>query len=169
MSVGDFRDLDEFFDDTLSLPIGGRTYVIPAPDAELGLYCQRLLAAGFAVVGGKQPAGDQPPVLDDDGERDLYQRCLGTAYDEMLADGISWPKVRRAGVTAFLWTAQGEELAVAYWSGSPPEALAPTPASPSTAAATSTRKRGSTSGTKSPTRSGETKPAPRRRSRGATS
>jgi hypothetical protein len=168
--VSDFRDLDEFFDDTLALPIGGRTYVVRPADHDLGLYCQRLLAAGFAVAGGK-PVGDRdaPPVLDDDGEVDLYARCLGTAYDEMRADGVTWPKIRHAGITAFLWTAQGEELAVAYWSGSPPEALAPTPASPSTAAATSTRKRGSTNGTRSRTPSGGTKPAARRRSRGATS
>jgi hypothetical protein len=163
-----FRDLDELFDDTLALPIGGKTYLVPAPTAALGLYCQRLLAAGFAAVGGRTPEG-AAPVLDDDGERDLYQRCLATAYDEMLADGISWPKIRRAGVTAFLWTAQGEELAVAYWSGSPPELPAPTSTSLDTAAVRSTRKRGSTSGTRSRTPSGGTKPATTSRSRGATS
>ncbi|SDJ53994.1 DUF7426 family protein [Nonomuraea jiangxiensis] len=40
-----FKDHDEFFDATLKLPVGGKTYVIPPSSAEVGLLCQRLMQA----------------------------------------------------------------------------------------------------------------------------
>src|SRR5262245_50084393 len=104
-----FRDLDEVFDDSLRLPIGGKTYVVPPADARLGLYCQRLLAAGIDAHAGRTPVF--PTQLDDAQELDLYQRCLGPVYNELVADGVTWPKIRHAGTTAYLWTAGDKELA----------------------------------------------------------
>ncbi|MEU5863499.1 hypothetical protein ABZ815_20180 [Nonomuraea sp. NPDC047529] len=133
-----FRDLDEFFDDTLPLPIGGKTYRVPPPDADTGLLCQRLMTAGIAAANGKEIDAAQ---LDDAGEVDLYQRVLGSVYSELRADGVSWPRLKHAGVTAFLWIAGDAEAAAKYWDAGP-EADAPT-----AGAVTSTPSRGSTSGT----------------------
>ncbi|MEV3981773.1 hypothetical protein [Nonomuraea sp. NPDC049758] len=133
-----FRDLDEFFDDSLPLPIGGKTYRVPPPDADTGLLCQRLMTAGIAAANGKEVDAAQ---LDDAGEVDLYQRVLGAAYDEMRADEVSWPRLKHAGVTAFLWIAGDEEAAAKFWDAGPESEA------PKAEAATSTPSRGSTSGT----------------------
>ncbi|MER6505900.1 hypothetical protein ABT158_03765 [Nonomuraea sp. NPDC001636] len=136
--MAQFRDLDEFFDDSLPLPIGGKTYRVPPADAETGLFCQRLMTAGIAAANGTQVDAAQ---LDDQGETDLYRRVLGTAYDEMIADRVSWPRIKHAGITAFLWIAGDTDTAAKYWDAGPE------PDAPETGAATSTPSRGSTSGT----------------------
>jgi hypothetical protein len=134
-----FRDLDEFFDDTLPLPIKGKTYVVPGPDADTGLLCQRLMAVGITAAQGGDIDAAQ---LDDAGEIDLYARVLGPVYQELLADKVSWPRIKHAGTTAFLWIAADLDTAMKFWEMGP-EAEAPD----RKAAASSTPRRGSTSGT----------------------
>lgn len=162
-----FRDLDEFFDDSLRLPIGGKEYVVPSPNAETGLWCQGMLAAGVAVHAGRQPEGIAE--LDDEQENNLYQRVLGPVWGELQADGVPWTRIRHAGITAFLWAAGNEDLASAFWeSGGRGEAPAPNRKArrtASTASATSTRSRGSTNGTTS----ASTRRTAANGSRGATS
>ncbi|QFY09644.1 hypothetical protein GBF35_25975 [Nonomuraea phyllanthi] len=144
------KALDEFFDDTLTLPISGKEYTIPAPDAETGLLCQRLMQAGVAAANGQAADLSDLAELDDDQETDLYRRCLGTVYDELLADKVTWPRIKHAGITAFLWIAVDLDAAMKFWdAGGLPEALAPNRAA-SEVAANTTRPRGSTSGTKPP-------------------
>jgi hypothetical protein len=155
-----FKDYDEFAaDGALRIPIRGKLYLIPDVDAKTGLYFERLLAAGVSVHLGADLTDLPRPDLDDDQERTLYQRALGTAYDEMMADGCPWPAVKRAGVTAFLHVSD-PDLAEKYWNSGAadvPPASAPNRAarraSTSTGAARTTRGRGSTSGTKSPRKS----------------
>jgi hypothetical protein len=138
--VATFQDLDEFFDDTLPLKIKGKTYVVPAPDAETGLFCQRLMAVGIDAANGREV---DAASLDDDGEQDMYRRVLGSVYDELIADRVSWPRIKHAGITAFLWIAGDTDSAAKYWaSGGTGEAEAP-----AAGAASSTRSRGSGSGT----------------------
>jgi hypothetical protein len=153
-----FEDLDQFLDDGLDLPVGGVTYRIPAPDAMLGLWCQRLCAAGFAVSRGEEPPGNLPKApdlnLDDEDEHALYRRLCGDAWDQMIKAGVSWPKLQVVGTTVLLWVGLGQQTAEAYWrSGGDPNSLGPTRrqrrALSSTVTASSTRKPDSTSGTKS--------------------
>src|SRR4051812_17989649 len=98
-----FRDLSELLDAGLLLPINGKTYVVPPVDAETGLRLQRL-AEIAATVAQAAESGEQldAVALDDAGEVDLYRDALGTAYDEMVADRVSWPALKLAGVTAWL-------------------------------------------------------------------
>lgn len=112
-----FRDLDQFFNDTLQLPIGGKVYTVPPVSAKTGLALQRMLGLGVSAANGEtvDPAEMAKINLDDDGERDLYATCLGTAYDEMLEDGVPWPRLRHAGITAFMWAAGNRELAEEIW------------------------------------------------------
>ncbi|GAA5046581.1 hypothetical protein HNP84_009751 [Thermocatellispora tengchongensis] len=166
-----FQDLDDFFDDSLPLPVGGKWYRIPAPDAEVGLLCQRLMHASLAAEQGE--AVDDPKltalaevVLTDDEERDLYQRVLGPVFDELRADGVSWPKIQHVGATALVWVAAGKDAAAKMWaSGGMGEAPAPNRATRRAAAAKSTRSRGSGTTTTRTTAS-QRKAAP---SRGKTS
>lgn len=164
-----FKDLDEFFDDSLKLPVGGKTYVIPGPSAETGLWCQRRMIAAQRNKR-RQDAGQpiEDDGLDDDEEADLYQRCLGPVYDQMIADDVAWNKIKHCGITAYLWCAGNVVAAEQYWE-SDPEALAraqnraarrATAKSGSKrktvgAAETMTRRRASTSGTKSPVSRGK--------------
>ncbi|MEV0149681.1 MULTISPECIES: hypothetical protein [unclassified Nonomuraea] len=144
------KALDEFFDDTLTLPVGGKEYTVPAPSAETGLLCQRLMQAGVAAANGQETDLTDLANLDDDQETDLYRRCLGPVYDELRADKVTWPRIKHCGVTAFLWIAVDVDAAMKFWeSGGDPEALAPNRAA-SEAVARTTRSRGSTSGTNPP-------------------
>lgn len=166
-----FGDLSEFLDPTLRLPIDGKEYVVPPADAATGLYCQKFLGAikslAKAITGQDvdedqdededAPApnvdADAVEVLDDHQEVELYQRCLGPVYQELLDDGVDWPRIRHAGMTAFWYVAAGEQRAEQFWRGEVGKAgnraERRRKTSSSTAAASTTRKRASTSGTSS--------------------
>jgi len=154
----EFGELNEFLDDSITLPVPGKegtkSYVIPSVDGKTGLWAQRLLdEVERARDAGEADAGK----LDDGDERLLYERMLGPVLDEMLEDGVKWQKISHAAMTVFFWTTASREKAVQYWrAGGDPERLrsagSPNRASrrASAAAARTTRKPGSTSGTKAP-------------------
>lgn len=142
-----FEALDELLDESLHLPIAGKVYTVPAPSAEVGLRTQAIVhAAAVAADGGR--ADEQ--ILADAAERDLYADVLGSAHAEMVADGVPWPALKHAAITAMVWISQDKSAAERFWNaGGDPSRLAPNRAarrSPS-GAASSTRSRGSTSGT----------------------
>ncbi|MFD9859759.1 MULTISPECIES: DUF7426 family protein [Streptomyces] len=142
-----FEALDELLDERLELPIGGRLYTVDAPSAEIGLRTQALInAAAVAADGGR--ADEQ--VLGDAAERDLYREVLGAAHDQMVADGVKWPALKHAAITAMVWIAQDKTAAERYWNAAgDPSRLAPNRAARRnrSGAASSTPSRGSTSGT----------------------
>lgn len=178
-----FGELQEYFDPGLDLTIRGTVYTVPLPSAELGLWCQLTAqAAGKITTAASaeqmRDAVERVNALPElDGKNlSLPQRCLGAAYDQMVADKVPHPYVEFAGATAYLWIAYGEEVAEQYWnSGGRPEAVSPanrqerraSTRKTSTAAASTTRRAASTSGTSSPRKSA--KPAAARRSRGSKS
>jgi hypothetical protein len=164
-----FNDLDEFFDDTLPLPIAGRVYVVPSPDAEVGLWCTRLFSAAQIKAAGGE--ADMPTELDDDAELGMYSRVLGTAYAEMLADNVPISRITFAGQTAFIWITQGKVTAEVFWnnSGNLQAPNRETRRSTRTGAASATPGRGSMSGTKSQPRKRTASPAKATPSRGKTS
>lgn len=147
-----FGALDELFDDALELPIKGKTYKIPSPSAEDGLKVQQITTLAARMLSGGE--ADDAEVLDDDEELDLLKLCLGPVYDELKADGVSWAWIKHVGLTAMFWITSDLETAEAYWNAAGnPEALAPNREARraakknGSAAAKSTRSRGSTSGT----------------------
>lgn len=162
-----FVDLDELLDDTLPLPIGGRVFAVPSCDAELGLWCQRLMSAAAAINAGQKPlpvpplkplpGSDDPEIVADGAQvpadEALYRRLLGPAWDELQAAGVGWEKITVVAQTAIFWVASGRAAAEAFWnSGGNPEASAPNRRarrSSSTGGATTTRSPNSGSTTKS--------------------
>ncbi|MGW6518541.1 DUF7426 family protein [Streptomyces sp. NPDC054962] len=159
-----FKALGELLDETLQLPIGDKTYTVPAPAAATGLRVQAIMQAAAVAADGGQV---DEPVLRDAAERDMYRDVLGTAHGEMVADGVSWPELKHAAVTAMVWIVQNREAAERYWNaGGDPSRLAPNRKArrSSSAAAKSTQSRGSTSTTTRPTgsRSGGKKRAHRK-------
>lgn len=117
-------DLDQFFDATLPLPVGGKTYVIQPPTSETGLYVQKLIETGAIIAsGGELPADAPKPDLDDGEELDLYKMLLGGALAEMKRDRVPWPKIQFCANTALIWIGMGDQAAEAYWiSGGDPKA-----------------------------------------------
>ncbi|WP_188197216.1 DUF7426 family protein [Nonomuraea sp. SYSU D8015] len=150
-----FRDLDEFFDPNLRLPIKGKTYVIPPPDAEVGLLVQRLMHAGIAVEAGQDVDTTnlnelaETVLTNESKDSDLYQRLLGPVWDELFADRLDWPVIQHVGETVLLWVAAGIDAARRHWEAGAGEAEAPNRKArrARAAAARSTRSRGSATGT----------------------
>lgn len=120
-----FKELDEWFDSSLKLPIKGKVYRIESVDAATGVWCQRLMSVAVQASSGKKVSEKDVASLDldDDQELDLYQRTMGDTYAEMVDDGIPWEWIKHAGTTTLLWIANGTDAAEAFWNaGGNPEA-----------------------------------------------
>lgn len=118
-----FEAIDDLLDETLVLPIGGRRYTIPPPSAELGVRVQNIVqAAAVAAQGGDV----NTEILGDAAEGDLFRDVLGSAHDDMIANGVKWPALKHAARTAIVWIAQDKATAEHVWtSGGDPSRLAP--------------------------------------------
>lgn len=114
----DFFDFLE--DDALTIPgvrstahPEGKTYKIPSPDAETGMRLSAL--AEIAVKVNKNLDVDKRDVtrlhLNDDEEREFSQQVLGVAYEELLADGVSWVRMQRITQYAYVHFAFSPEAA----------------------------------------------------------
>ncbi|MFD6885140.1 hypothetical protein [Streptomyces sp. NPDC059957] len=157
-----FEALGELLDEALTLPIRGKPYRVPAPSAEVGLLTQALVhAAAVAADGGR--ADEQ--VLADAAERNHYRDVLGPTYDELIADGVSWPELKHAALTCMVWIAQDRVAAERFWnSGGDPNRLAPNRAARRRSGGASTTKSpASTSGTSTPSAPARAKAKGKRR------
>jgi len=148
----DLKQLGSFLDPILAVPYRGKTYQIPAVDAETGLRLQKLVAAGVrtALDGEIDPATIE--LVNDADEKGFYETLLGPVYDELIADGASSPAVKFIGQTALMWHAQDFEMAETFWKAegkapAPNRAQRRTATRTSTAAATTTPTRASRTGT----------------------
>lgn len=106
------EDWAEISGGPLVLPINGKHYTVPEISIEMG-------ARLNAVFAGTDD------LLESMSQRELWIMCLGTAYDEMLADQVPDAALSRAGSAAFLFWRGGRLIAEASWNtGLDPEALA---------------------------------------------
>ncbi|MET7450686.1 hypothetical protein ABZT03_02095 [Streptomyces sp. NPDC005574] len=143
-----FNELGNLLDDSLPLPIKGKVYRVPAPSAATGLRVQAIMQAAATAADGGQADRE---VLADAAERDMYADVLGASHAEMVADGVEWPMLKHAAVTAMVWIIQSKDRAEAYWNtGGDPSQLAPNREQrrSTSGAANKTRSRGSSSGTR---------------------
>ncbi|MFE5681740.1 hypothetical protein [Streptomyces sp. NPDC056512] len=154
-----FEALDDFLDDFLELPVLGtdgtvRTYRVVSPPAEDGLRVEKITrAAARMLQDGSEPDAES---LSDAEERDLYRMLLGDVHDRLLAD-TDWSRFKHAALTVMFWVTADRDTAHKFWaSGGDPSRVAPnraarrqqSRASSASDAASSTRSRGSTSGTR---------------------
>lgn len=144
------EELAGWLDDGLVLPIDGKKYKIPEYSAEVGLRVEALLN-----VGSGNGAERHRQVLSDEAEKDLFRDVLGPVYEPLLK-AVSWPMVKHCALTAMYHFNISEQIAEAHWktrSPQPGKAIAGRSSRPATqrttAAATTTRARASTSGTRS--------------------
>ncbi|WP_395704810.1 hypothetical protein [Rhodococcus ruber] len=123
------RDLAEFFDPDLHLPIRGKRYRVPAPDTETSLQLRELVMTegippveqinqALRILGAEPEFEPLPePVDGDRTERTAIPtgRWSGGVFDEMVADGIPWPMILHAGRTAMLHYGFSPDMAEVHW------------------------------------------------------
>lgn len=112
-----YRDLEEFFDPDLYLPIGGKGYRVESPTAFDGLRLRTRLLSGGRLA-------DEEEVTE-------IRALLGDTFEQMQADGVKWPEIMHAGRTALLHYAVSADAALIHWGGGedpgnplPPEPMA---------------------------------------------
>lgn len=115
-----FDAVDEYLDlEGITLPIGGKSYLIPPPDARTGLEVTRLMSLLIDATNGNDITNDervqQVLAANDEAGGDLEHRILGAALDEMISDGVPWPMVQHAFQTTMVWISQGANQAALYW------------------------------------------------------
>lgn len=138
---------EEFAEEPLVFPIGGKTYTAPDVSYQQGIRLTRIFAGEDHSLDGK-------PV------EEGWKLVLGVAWDEMAADDVPMDAMSRAGLAAIANFQFGRAAAELVWeSNVSPEALAAATAANrkerratqrSTGTARKTRSRASSSGTSSP-------------------
>lgn len=111
------KDLRAALNGTLKLPIGGTVYEVPAISAELGLQFQDLMAIAAKAKDQPDytPDADDTEVLNDAGEKGLYERALGAAHDAMISDGVTFEELKLAALYVIFHAVYGDTFADAYW------------------------------------------------------
>jgi hypothetical protein len=148
------KDLRAAINGALKLPIGGAVYEVAPISAELGLQFQDLMAIAAKAKENPDytPDDDDTEVINDAGEKGLYERALGPAHDRMIADGVTFAELKLAALYVIFHAVYGDTFAEAYWASggkapAPNRAARRTETRTHTAAASTTRKPGSRSGT----------------------
>ena len=148
-------ELGDFLDPVLQVPYQGKKYQIQPVSAQTGLRFQKLLAVGVKAAqdGELDPASIE--LVSDEEELGFYEEVLGDTYEELLAGGVTASALKAIGSTAFIWTTQGFDMAKGFWdaggkSPAPNREQRRTATKTPTAAARTTRKPSSASGTTTP-------------------
>ncbi|MDQ0854779.1 hypothetical protein QFZ79_002890 [Arthrobacter sp. V4I6] len=148
----ELRELDDFLNPTLLVPANGKEYRIAAVDAATGLRLQKMLTIGVKAHAGTDPSEKDLELVSDEDEESFFQSVLGDTYAELLADKIPYPGLKAIASLAMIWTTQGFDPAQQYFlaggkAPAPNRAERRTGTRTSTAAATTTPKAASPSGT----------------------
>lgn len=106
------RDLREFHDPNLHLPINGKVYTVKSPNAEQGLEIKR-----YIVDPEADPADELKYVAmllgaTYDPDTDTMS---GGLWDEMNADGVPFSEIIHAGNTAMAHYGVGAEYGEFWW------------------------------------------------------
>lgn len=143
---------EEFADEPLAFPIGGKVYTVPPIGMRDGIRLQR------AISGQDDSLKDAPP-------EELWKLVMGDVWQQMLDDDVPVEAAGRAGAAALTDFQFGREAAEKVWEhGLSPEWMAAlgsasqsgedSQGSSSTGEASATRSRASSSGTTSRKKSG---------------
>lgn len=95
------KDLDDFFDADLHLPIRGKKYTVAAPDYDEAKRLREHVVANSALPA---PAQTHEAI-----------KVLGPALDEMVADNLPWSMILHAGRTAIAHYGASPDIAEIHW------------------------------------------------------
>lgn len=145
----DLEQLGDFLKPILSVPVGDRTYRVPAISAKNALILQESMAtAAKDVSAGKDPHDIE--LATDDDEDAYLTRVLGPVYRDMLDNDEPWVAIQHVVALTLAWSFGNLEKAQEYYNAGgkvQPARPAPKDRQPKTAtrtrtaAATTTRKR----------------------------
>ena len=164
-AAGPFRDLSEFMAEAepIRLPIGGKVYEFPgAVSGRTGLLLTTALDATMAARQAA-PDDDGKPVdpelvelLTDEQEASVHDELFAGVDRELVRDGHDSRVIRHVFLTLVTWHTAGEEAAVRAWESlagkAEPNRAERRRRSGSSAAARTTRKPTSGSGTRATSR-----------------
>jgi hypothetical protein len=133
-----FKDIEQIIE-PLTLPIRGKDYVIPP----IGV---------LSIARYEEVLADDEKTMTN---AEFYEITLGPAYEQMRADNVAPLYIQRAAYTSLADTQRGRAIAEVMWeTGGNPKAQDPQPAETTPpAAANTTKRRASGSGTKTSRRS----------------
>lgn len=92
----------------------GKTYHIPSPDAETGLFLSALIDLSFKQQSGIAISEEDTKrlTISNRDERDFSRRVLSEeVVEEMLEDGVKWTHLQRLTQYAFIYFAVGKQAA----------------------------------------------------------
>lgn len=160
VDFGSFLDDDAI--DTPPIPSrehpDGRSYRIPSPDAATGIRLTAMVNLGVGLASGAKmdPRDAEKLKLDDDQEKEFLEEVLGSAYIQLVADGVSWVRIQRLGRYCLLYFTLGPEAAASEAQGGAKPGEAPAPnretrraSSRASSVTDLSSNRGTTAGTKS--------------------
>lgn len=105
------KPYEEFAQEPLEFPIGGKVYRLEPYDIPTGLKLTKV------ITRQDEEFAQLPP-------EELYKLALGNLWDQMVADGVSLAAVSRCGLTAISDFQYGREMAEAAWEkGADPKAI----------------------------------------------
>lgn len=144
----ELKELGDFLKPYLAVPVGDRTYKVPAISAKNALILQESMAAAAKdVAGGVNP--DEVQLASDDDTDTYLTRVLGPVYQEMLDADESFVAIKHVVAITLAWAFGDLEKAQEYYrAGGKVRAARPRDRQPKTAtptrtgAATTTRKQG---------------------------
>lgn len=96
------------------MPIDGTTYTVRAPGVQLGRRIELYFRDPSTILSDE----DQIAVIAElfgatrDPATDTFS---GGVWSKLVDDGISWPEIMRAGVTALIHYGRSEHAAAVYW------------------------------------------------------
>lgn len=133
------RDLREFHDPDLHLPIGGKVYTITSPNADHGLRLRMALSSPEARWTDSEEVQELAKLLGATVRLDETTgdpSFSGGVWDQLTADGVTWEEIVHVGRTALIHYGQGHALAQVFWEtalGGGAESGNPTPPAPTEA------------------------------------
>lgn len=130
------RDLRDFHDPDLHLPIGGKVYTIKSPNADHGLRLRMALSSPDLRWTDTEEIEELAKLLgatvttQSNGDPSFS----GGVWDQLVNDGITWEEIVHVGRTALIHYGQGHALAEVFWETAlGGESGNPTPPAPETA------------------------------------
>jgi len=115
-----FERLSEsFYDHEITLPVGDHEYTIPSPDADTGMFVQRVVVIGATAARNEPITEDdqrflaEAPSMNSDELVDLL--LTPELHAQIKADQLNWGAYQKIIGAAMQWVAFGREAAEAFW------------------------------------------------------
>lgn len=116
MPKKDLKELGDFLDPILSIPVKDRTYLIPAMDADLAVRMEQMIGAGEKAQRDEQLSAADIELVSDDDTQGFYQSIFGADnYQQMREDNLKHVALKHMTAIVFAWTFADFDTALQMW------------------------------------------------------